>query len=390
MEGTIRQGEIEALGLAEAVEHLRTEGLVPIEVTPVRKGIYFRLWSTDKREDILLFTEQLARLIEAGLPIDRALDILIRVFKATGKTFLWEVAENIRRQLARGQSLSEALSATGIFPEFYVSLVHAGEISGALDVILKDLVRYMKQEHSFRQEFQSALLYPTFLLVFGLIAVQTVLVYILPRFGSIFDELGVTPPLITRVLLSIGGFWRAYGWIFLLLLLGGFFVLKWFVRRPRGRVVTENFLLRLPFLGRFLFLADMAQTFRSLAVMIKGGVSIPQAMILVASVPRFRVFGDFLSQTAQRLKEGARLSWLFQSFPGKFDFVVNFLTLGEETGDMAQAFADLAYLCEQEVKVMAKRFLTLIEPATILFFGLLLGGMIISILMAIFDVNMGF
>ncbi len=388
-DGSLRRGEIEALDLTEALESLRSEGLVPVEVSPLRRRWRLRLGSPDRRGDILIFTEQLERLLRAGVPLDRALNILARVFQATGKGFLQEVAEELQRKLERGLPLSQALAEAGIFPEFYVNLIRAGEISGALAEVLRDVVRYLREEEEFRKELQSALLYPAFLLIFGLLAVQTVLVYILPRFGVIFDELGVEPPLVTKVLLQVGSFWRAYGWAFLVLALLAFFYLRWWVRRPSGRTRLEAWLLKVPFLGRVLYLADMAKTFRGLAVMVRGGVSIPKAVDLAAGIPNFSRLREFLAEVSERLKEGQRLSRLFQNFPEHFDFVVNFVTLGEETGDMAQAFADMAYLCEEEVKMATRRFLTLIEPATILFFGLLLGSMIVSILMAIFDIRLG-
>ncbi len=388
-EGNLRRGEIEALDLPEALESLRNEGLVPLEVSPLQRSWRFRLWAPNRQGDILVFTEQLERLLRAGVPLDRALNILTRVFQATGKGFLQEVAEELQRKLERGHPFSQALAESGVFPEFYVNLVRAGEISGTLAEVLRDVVRYLREEEDFRKELQSALLYPAFLLIFGLVAVQTVLVYILPRFGVIFDELGVEPPLVTRVLLAVGSFWRAYGWILLLFILMAFFLGRWWLKRPQGRRTFEVLLLKWPFLGRVLFLADMAKTFRALAVMVRGGVSIPRAVALASGVPGFSLLRDFLTHVAERLKEGGRLARLFQEFPGDFAFVVNFVTLGEETGDMAQAFSDMAYLCEEEVKMATRRFLTLIEPATILFFGLLLGSMIVSILMAIFDIRLG-
>ncbi len=389
-EGLVKQGELEAADINEALERLRADGLLPVKVTPAQRRWKFKLFERAKYQELLLFTEQLERLLESGLPLDKTLNILIKVFQATGKPLLLNMTQEIKKKIEKGESFSSALKDTKFFPDFYVSLVEAGEISGALAPILKDLARYLKEEHSFKQELQSALLYPSFLVVFGLLAVQTVLVYILPRFSTIFDQLGVSPPLITQILLAIGSFWKAYGWVFLLLMLLGLIGFRLSLKNPENRKRAEVFLLKVPYLGRFLFLADMARIFHGLSVMVRGGVSLPKAMALTANIPRFYVLRDFFGQAAQEIREGAKLSHVFQSFPGSFDFVINFVSLGEETGDLAQAFSDMAYLCEEEVKVASKRFITVLEPCTILFFGLLLGGMIISILMAIFDVRLGY
>ncbi|OAG28210.1 type II secretion system F family protein [Thermodesulfatator autotrophicus] len=389
-EGQVKQGEVEALDLSEALEHLRAEGLVPLEVVPAKRRWSFSLSRGARHQELLLFTEQLERLLKSGLTLDKALNILERVFQATGKTSLQNMTEEIKKKLQKGESFSQALKETGFFPEFYVSLVYAGEISGALSEILKDLARYIKEEHSFRQELKSALIYPSFLVIFGLLAVQTVLVYILPRFGSIFDQLGVTPPLITRILLAVGSFWKTYGWIFLLIMLLAMVALRLSLRNSQDRLRAERFLLKIPYFGRFFFLADMARVFHGISVMVRGGVALPKAITIASHIPRFYLLRDFLAQASLQIKEGTRLSSIFKEFPGSFDFVANFIALGEETGDLGQAFADMAYLCEEEVRVASKRFISILEPATILFFGLLLGSMIISILMAIFDVRLGY
>ncbi len=388
-DGTIKKGEIEALNEAEALESLRAMDLLPVRLEPVKRRLRLKLKRSERAQDILLFTEQLERLLKAGIPIDRALNILTRVFAATKKEFLKDLSDQLKRRLEEGQSLAQALEETNVFPEFYISLVRAGEISGALETILRDLSRYLREQRQFQQDLLSALLYPSFLLIFGLFAVQTILVFVLPRFGLIFDQMGIEPPTFTRFLLAAGQFWRTWGWLVLIFFLIAFLSMRFLIARPASRYQLENLLLKIPFLGRVLFMADMARTFRGLAVMVKGGVSIPQAVRLSSAIPTFLFFKKFLTQVTDLLKEGQKLSSLFQRFPGQFDFVANFIALGEETGNMAQAFADIAYLCEEEVQVSTKRFLTIIEPATILFFGLLLGTIIVSILMAIFDVQTG-
>ena len=389
MEGAIEKGEIEAVSEVEAAEQLRRRGLFPLEITkPHRLKFSFSLSSGLKVQDLLFFTEQLARLLRAGVSLDKALKILTQVFAATNRETLQSLLLKLMERVEGGQRLSEAIADTGFFPEFYLNLIKAGEISGSLEDVLESIAVYLKEKQNFQQELLSALLYPSFLMIFGLLAVQTILVYVLPRFGSIFEEMGVEPPTLTRFLISLGVFWKQWGWIFLIGLLGGLVFLRVKLLAPENRRWLEEFLFRVPFLGRLLILIDLARVFRGLYVMLKGGVNIEQALALSSNIPGSLVLRDFFAHLAEEIKEGVRLSVLFADLPNRFIFVRDLLAIGEETGRLEDSFYDLTVICEDEVRLRLKRFLNILEPATILFFGLTLGIIIISILVAIFDLRL--
>jgi len=384
--GSLQKGEIEASSLQEAIEKLKEKSLIPLEIKKSRSSWRLK-FKKEHSEELLLFTEQLQRLLKAGVPLNRALGILARVFNNTGKETLEQTTLNIKQEIEKGHTLSETLEKEELFPEFYVSLVRAGEVSGALDTVLEDLARYLKEREEFKRELISALLYPCFLLFFGIFAVQTVLVYILPRFAVIFDEMGVNPPFFTQLLISIGIFWRKWGWLFLLFLLVAFFYIRTIIQNPNKRAQLEQYTLKLPVLGRLWLLAELARIFRALGVMIKGGVSIDQALKMVSSVPKLYILRNFFQKLAEDIKRGQPLSKMFRKLPVKADFVLDLVSIGEETGNLATSFLDISDLCEEEVRLGTKRFLTILEPATILFFGLLLGTIIVSILVAIFDLR---
>jgi type II secretory pathway component PulF len=343
--GGLQKGEMEAASVQEVAERLREKSLVPVEIKEARGFVRFRL-KRGRTEELLLFTEQLHRLLKAGVPLDRALEILGRVFGNTGQRELERLSRLLTQELKEGRRLSEALAAEGFFPEFYVSLVRAGEVSGALEEVLADLSRYLRQREEFRRELLSALLYPAFLLFFGLFAVQTVMVYVLPRFAVIFEEMGVEPPAFTRLLISAGLFWKDWGFVFLILLAAAFFYLRHLLSSPAKRQGLEQRLLRLPFFGRLWLLSELARVFRALAVMLRGGVAIEQALKMAASVPSLLLLREFFSQLAEEIKHGQRLSGLLQRLPVRADFVLDLVTIGEETGNLSTSFADIAELCE--------------------------------------------
>ncbi len=382
--GNLQEGEIEAPSLEEAQEAIRAKGLWPVELKAASR-LTLKLKRGPGLTELILFTVQLNRLLRAGLPLDRALNILQRLLSSSGKDQLATIIDTLSKDIEAGEDFASALSKHPFFPPYYVNLVRAGQAAGALPRILESLADYLQKQQAFRQELLSALLYPSFLLIFGLFAVQTVLVYVLPRFGRIFDDLGVDPPAFTRFLIKLGLFWRDWGPLVLILLLGVGVYLRHRLGSPEGRKRLEELLLRLPLLGRNLLLADLARIFRGLAVMMSGGVPVEKALSLASEIPTLSMLRDLLSRAGEEVKKGQPLSASFRSLP--FPFVVDLLTVGEETGDLAEAFSDIATLAEEEVQNYTQRFLTLLEPAAILFFGLLLGTIIISIMLAIFDLR---
>lgn len=382
--GKLREGVLEAPSLEAAQENLRTKGLWPLELKGASR-FSFRLRRGRDYGKLILFTVQLARLLKAGLPLNKALYVLKRLLISSGKEEIASIIETLSKDLEAGEDFATALSKHTFFPAYYVNLVRAGQSAGALPTILDNLAEYLQKQQLFRQELLSALLYPCFLLIFGLLAIQTVLVYVLPRFGRIFDDLGVNPPAFTKFLIEVGLFWRDWGPLFLLLFLGLGVAIRVRLKTSSGRQRLEQFLLRLPFLGRNLLLADLARVFRGLAVMLAGGVPIEKALSLAAEIPSLNLLRDLLKQALEEVKKGQPLSHSFRKLP--LPFVADLLAVGEETGELAEAFADIASLAEEEVQNASKRFLTVLEPAAILFFGLILGTIIISIMLAIFDLR---
>ena len=385
-EGRLTQGVFEAAGEAEALELLRQKGLWPVSLKPAT------FWRVNLRRgartaDLILFSTQFLRLLEAGLAVDRALKVLKRIFENAGKAEIAQFIELILRDVSSGLELAEALGKHRFFPDYYVNLIRAGQAAGALPRILRELVSYLEERERFRQELLSALLYPAFLLVFGLFAVQTILVYVLPRFGRLFKDLGVTPPFFTRFLIQAGLFWQDFGPYVLLGLVLVFFFLKRRFSGPQGRKALEAYLLRLPLLGRYLLLADLARVCRGLGVMLRGGVPVERALEMAAEVAGLELLRKLFLKANEQVRHGQPLSNVLQELPEEAAFVYDLVAVGEETGDLARAFEDAALLAEEEVRRTTKRFLTVLEPAAILFFGLVLGSMIISILLAIFSLQ---
>ncbi len=389
-EGLLQKGNIEANSLKEALEKIRKQSLIPIEVKKEDKLVE-RIKNTlkikkDNTQTLLFFTENLYRLTKSGIPVDRSLKILTKIFLSNNQE-LAQILNQISSDIKKGKTLSEALKNTNFFPTFYISLIKAGEISGQLTKVLHYLALYLEEERKFKEELLSAILYPIFLIIFGFLAIQTIFVYVLPKFGNIFNEMGVSPPLFTEILIKCGLFWKNWGWIFLIILLVMLFYFRYIFKLPQKRLWLEKNLINIPMLGKFVLTIELAKIFHALAVTNKGGVTIEKSLKITKEISKLKILKLCLEEIQEGITTGKKLSILTKKLPGNFSFIPELISIGEETGQLGESFEEIAKILEEEGRNLAKKIITLIEPITILFLGLILGISIISILLAIFDLR---
>ncbi len=387
-EGILEKGNIEAESLKEALEKIRKQDLIPIEIKKedtLLNRLKLKI-NKDKTGDILFFTENLYRLTVAGIPIDRSMKILSKIF-LNNNYKMAQITNKISLEIKQGKPLSEALKNTKIFPVFYINLIKAGENSGHLTEVLKYLTDYIKKQKKFKQELLSSILYPLFLMIFGMLAIQTVFVYVLPKFGKIFEEMGVSPPTLTKLLINCGIFWKNWGWIFLIFLLIIVCYFHYLLTNVKKRKWFEKQLIRLPIIGKFIICIELAKIFNTLAITNKGGVNIEKSLELVSEISHLEIIKDFFKHISKEIIAGKKLSVLMQQLPGNFYFISELISIGEETGELGENFKEIALILEEESQNLAKKILILIEPITILSLGLILGISIISILLAIFDLR---
>ncbi len=387
-EGKKNVGIIEATSETEALNLLKERNLIPLELKKKRNFLSNFYVKRTGIDDLILFTEQLYRLISAGTALDKSLYILQKIFLASKNKKLENICAAILKNIKKGKSLSESLILhQNLFPNYYIFLIKAAEEAGQLPEILFQLNTYLKEKKRIQQEINSALLYPVFLIIFGLLAVQTILVFILPKFAVIFDQLGTKPPAFTNFLIKTGLFWKNYGHIFLILFLIFFiFGLKW-IRSEENRRTVEKLLLSIPILGNILVLVDISRTFRGLSIMLKGGVPLEKAFEIASEISSMLLIKTFFKDILSEIKKGEKISSILQKLPSQVNFTANIIAIGEETGNLANSFYEAAILCEENFRNITDKFLKLLEPITILFFGIIIGSLILSILLAIFNVN---
>lgn len=394
--GEIQDGEIESPTSDAVVQRLQDMGLIPmrvsmvstsrvdatISVPPIRIG---RNKVHVTQDDVAAFTQELAVLLKAGLPLDRALQILISL---SGHDAVRQLMTDIREDVRGGAALSAALEArNGVFSKFYLNMVRAGEAGGALDVVLQRLSEFMERAKELRETVKSALIYPAILVGVSVLSVAILLVWVVPQFSQMFEESGKALPVPTQVVIALGDFVRAYWWVLMLGGVGGYLGLQRKLSDTRFRLRWDSWLLGLPLVGDLIGKLEVARFSRTLGTLIGNGVTLVSALSIVKETLGNAFMAQGLTQVATQLKEGKGLGVpLMQSglFP---KLAVHLIQVGEETGKLQEMLLRIADIYDREVHSAVKRMLSLMEPVLILGLGLVIGGIIMSILVAVLSVN---
>ena len=393
--GKVVNGSLEAEGEKGVVAELHNMGFIPMKIA-LSKGSGKRLdvdiskqissfFKGVSGKDILAFTQDLSTLLESGLPVDRALSILI---DASEKEKVKEVVGDILKTVQGGGYLSDAMAKhPKVFSKFYVNMVRAGEAGGVLESVLGRLGAFLESSQDLKDYIKSALVYPLFLVFVGGASIIILLTFVIPKFSIIFSDMGQAIPFTTRFLLGLSEVLRAYWWV----ILGGlgaiFFFLRRYLLTRAGRLRLDRSKLSLPIAGELVKKIEVARFARTLGTLTKSGVPILQALVLVKDIIGNRVIAKSMEGVYERVKEGDKLSKPL-SDSGVFpSLAIQMITVGEETGRLDSMLLRVAENYEKMVRDTVKRFISLLEPAMILAMGLVVGFVVISMLMAIFSMN---
>lgn len=394
-QGKIVEGSMEAGDDRSVVQRLREKGLIPIKIgagsapaARTAKAITLPTLGKSKRvktPELLIFTRELATLLQAGMPLDRSLTTLTQLAQSAElKRVTSEVLESVRG----GTALAEAMGAhPKVFPPLYVNMVKAGEVGGVLDQVLNRLVEYLSSAEELRDEVKSALTYPLILVGVGGVSVAILLVFVLPKFASMFADLGQALPLSTRMMLAISDAatspWSLIGVPVILATLFGLY--RYVV--TTHRLQYDAFMLRVPIVGNLLRLTEVARFGRTLGVLLRSGVPMLQALDIVRAVAGNQIIAQALNEVQVGVREGAGMATpLARSgvFP---QLALQMIAVGEDTGKLDEMLVTTADFFDREVRNDVKRLTRLLEPAMILIMGLVVGFMVISMLMAVFSIN---
>jgi general secretion pathway protein F len=387
--GEVVQGTLVAETEPALLAQLRRMGCMPIHVS-AKDGSAGARWARLTRRgassaDRLIFARQLATLVRAGIPLDRALSLCRDL---GDKPALRAVIDDTLRELRSGQSLAHSLAANErFFPPLYVAMVRAGEASGTLPAVLDRLVEFEEFSAELRGYLISALIYPMVLLAVGGVAIAFLLGFVVPRFAQIFEEAGKELPLPTQILMDVSQAFRDYGWLAALIIVVTVLLVSRWVRTESGRLRWDQWRLKTPLLGDVGLKLEIARFAKTMGTLLTQAVPIISALRLTREVLGNRRVASAVEPLIQGVKRGQGLaSPLAETglFPA---LAVQLMTLGEQTGKLDSMLLELAAIYDREVRVATKRLVALVEPAVILAMGLVVGTIVISTLLAIVSIN---
>ncbi len=388
-DGTVVKGTMDAADAAAVVQNIRDRGQYPISATAEGEGLAALLQMLKPSQRVsgralAVATQELSTLLSAGLELDRALGILLQLSDLGA---LKQPFTAIRAKVRDGSSLGEAMAGEPAFPKFYISMVRAGEMGGTLELTLRRLHEYLTRALAVRETITSALVYPALLLVASGASIIFILLFVLPQFEPLFAQAGAALPLPTQIAIGMGDFLGNFWWLIILMIVGGYILARRALAEAKTRARVDRLLLRLPLLGELLASMDIERFSRTLGTLLANGVALPTALGLSREVLWNSVLAEAVRETAVGLREGEGIAArLAQS--GVFPPVtLDLIRIGEESGKLDEMLLRHADLDEQRVRHTVDRLLALLVPGLTIILGLVVAGLIASMLVAILSVN---
>ncbi|AHE98556.1 type II secretion system F family protein [Thioalkalivibrio paradoxus] len=394
-DGSIETGTVTADAPESAARQLKQRGLtiLAVDVGGGRADSGATRQSAGKRRrrrairpsDILHFTREMSVLLRAGLPLDRALKLSIRMSRHAGMV---ELMEDLLRSVKSGKGLSQALRPhASHFGEFYINMVRSGEAGGDLARVLERLMESLDRTRALREAVVSALVYPTILVVVALLSLGLMLAFVVPQFEAMFADVGEGLPWPTQVVLGMGELASQGWWVMVLLFIVTLLAGQAFARSERGQLRVHTWALRLPLAGELVRRFEVTRFATTLGTLLANGVALLEAMRIAAGTVGNRVLRDAVSESVPAIKQGSRVAPALGQTGVFPDLAVQMIQVGEESGRLDEMLHELSRVYDAEVQAGIKRSLTLLEPALIIILGALIAGIIVSILLGILSVN---
>lgn len=386
---TVKRGEIDAPDRDSAVRSLRERNLVVYSLTPVKTGI--NLSSLIHRGKIPLpekvkFTDQLASMISAGLPLTKSLELLVL---QTKDGVMSETTQTILNEVESGSPLAKAMENRGekAFSKSYVNLVKAGEASGKLDEVLQRLADSLEKDRQFRGKVTGALIYPAIVVTAMATVFILIVTFLIPQMTQIYESFGTNLPLSTRILIWMSNFITNWWWIAILLLIGIVSGLKFFLSTYVGKYYWTKLSFKMPIFGQIIVQSLIVEFTRTLGLLTQAGVPLVEALEIVRDGMSNVIYKKSVENFIEDVKHGYPLSQAIakeETFP---ILVSQMLMVGEETGTVDQRFNSLAKYYEGEVDKVVRNLSTAMEPIIMIMLGILVGLLVISVILPIYQLT---
>ena len=378
--GELKSATMEAVSRDDVVTQLRRQKLIVVKVDEEQKK---KRLGRIRTRDIVIFTRQFSTMINSGLPLVQALDILSR--QSENKA-LQEVTRQVVYDVESGQTVADALRRhPKAFSELYVNMVAAGEAGGILDTILMRLATFLEKNDALVGKVKSAMIYPAVIMGVAVIAVVVLLIFVIPVFQNMFASVNLALPLPTRIVIGLSSFLKHFWWAVGAGIYGVVFTLQRYYATADGRLNIDRLLLRLPVLGDLLRKSAVSRFTRTLGTLISSGVSILDGLEITAKTAGNRVIHDAIMESRASIAGGDTISAPLQKSNVFPPMVISMIAVGEQTGGLDEMLTKIADFYDTEVDTAVSGLLSLMEPVMIVFLGVIVGGMVVAMYLPIFD-----
>jgi general secretion pathway protein F len=388
-DGKVRNGRLTGDTERAVAGELRRQGLTPLYVGASQKGssLEFKLPTLihGRRKDVLFFTQELSTLLNAGVPLDRAISITAEL---TERASFRQLVLDVLRVLKGGKSLADSLAVhPEYFSDLYINMVRAGEASGALATIFERLAEFERTRDDLRNYIISSMIYPALLACVGVASVTVLLTFVVPRFAQIFEGSSMPIPVPTQMMLVASKYVKAYWWVAASAMAATAVAWRAYTRTVAGRLWWDRTRLKTPLLGQALLKAETARFARSMATLVANTVPLVQAIAISAATLNNRTISNALAGVALGVKRGEGIAAPMRKAGVFPPLAAHLLTVGEETGRLDSMFARMADIYETDTRASIRRFTAIFEPVVILTMGVVVGALILSMLIAITSIN---
>jgi type IV pilus assembly protein PilC len=379
--GELKTATIDAPSREEVVAQLRRQRMSVVKVDEETKKV--RTKGSIKMRDIVIFTRQFSTMINAGLPLVQALDILA---KQTENKTLSEVTRAVVFDVESGHTVADALAKhPNAFSELYVNMVAAGEAGGILDTILMRLATFMEKNDALIRKVKGAMIYPGVIMSVAVIAIAVLLIFVIPVFETMFGSVGLALPLPTRIVIGLSRFLKGYWYLLGGAITGLVFMVKRYYSTPNGKLTIDKALLKVPVLGDVLRKSAVSRFTRTLGTLISSGVSILDGLEITAKTAGNRVIQDAIMASRASIAGGDTIAAPLQKSQVFPPMVISMIAVGEQTGGLDEMLSKIADFYDEEVDAAVSGLLSLLEPIMIVFLGVVVGGMVVAMYLPIFD-----
>ncbi|MDQ3517159.1 MAG: type II secretion system F family protein [Gemmatimonadota bacterium] len=380
LSGELKNATLDAASRDDVVVQLRRQKLIVVKIDEEQKK---KSGGKIKMKDIVIFTRQFSTMINSGLPLVQALDILS---KQSESKALQEVTRQVVYDVESGHTVADALGKhPKAFSELYVNMVAAGEAGGILDTILMRLATFMEKNDALVGKVKSAMMYPGVIMSVAAIAIVVLLIFVIPVFETMFASVSMALPLPTRIVIGASKFLQAYWWAVGAGLWAFVFALRRYYATSSGKLMIDKLLLKVPVLGDLIRKSSVSRFTRTLGTLISSGVSILDGLEITAKTAGNRVIHDAIMESRASIAGGDTISAPLQRSQVFPPMVISMISVGEQTGGLDEMLSKIADFYDTEVDTAVSAVLSLLEPVMIVFLGVIVGGMVVAMYLPIFD-----